>query len=259
MAEWTKAAGCKPVSVYSRWFESNFFHYILKKNFYLMINKKISLYLKYWDDTSLRHPIFVEIKSKKSLSSFFICKYVDIYQLLYLQPLAIAYYIWISNRNLLIKNIYNLRFKFFLNKFRVSLENKIFNHNYFSLSPGILIKGFDYKKSLKNSYTLKLLLIKFLRKLLIVLNIKKLSLIVQGNPLNLIQFLRVLFKPLQHFFKNPLTTKFYDEITSKPFNFNLYNLVFKKVFLYKPLKLRKIGRIKRKIRRKLVFKNRLMD
>ena len=188
-----------------------------------------------------------------------ICNYFYIYKFLYLQPFTVIYHIWNSKNNLFIKNVYNLRFKFFLNKFNISFENELFKHNYFSLSPGLLIKGFEYKKSLKSSYSLKLLLVKFVRKLLIVLGIRKLSLIIQGSPLNLSQCLRVLFKPLQHYFKNPLTSKFYEEIISKPSVFSLFNLVFKKVFVYKPLKLRKKGRVKRKIHRKLVFKNNLMD
>ena len=217
------------------------------------------LYLKYWDKVSLKHPVYLKKNNDNLLSSFFISNYFYIYNLLYLQPFTVIYHVWNSKKNLLVKNIYNLRFKFFLNKFSISFENELFKHNYFSLSPGLLIKGFEYKKSLKSSYSLKLLLIKFVRKLLIVLGIKKLSLIIQGSPLNLSQCLRVLFKPLQHYFKNPLTSKFYEEIISKPSVFNLFNLVFKKVLAYKPLKLRKRGRVKRKIRRKLVFKNNLID
>ena len=54
MAEWTKAAGCKPVSIYSRWFESNlkhitnknrasklFFSYILSPQLYTFFSTKV--------------------------------------------------------------------------------------------------------------------------------------------------------------------------------------------------------------------------
>ena len=155
--------------------------------------------------------------------------------------------------------LFNVRLKFRFNKIRISLEHDLLRHQYFSLVPGLLIKGFNHKKSIKNSYTIKFLLMKLLRKLLIVLQVSNLNLILKGTPTRLPQYVRTLLTPITHYLVNPISNTLYDEITQKPFEFNIHSVLFLKCLLLKKQKLRKKGRVKRKILRKLILKNKLID
>ena len=155
--------------------------------------------------------------------------------------------------------VFNLRFRFRFNKLQINLDHSVFKHNYLSLTPGLLIKGFDYKKSLKRSLSLKLLLIRFLRKVLITLGIKNLYLMLKGTPVKLSRFIHALFKPIPHIFLNPLKEAVYDEVTHEAFPFKIEGATFTKTLLFGKHKLKKKGRVKRKILRKLILKNNVSD
>jgi hypothetical protein len=100
---------------------------------------------------------------------------------------------------------------------------------------------------------------KLLRKLLIVLQVSNLNLILKGTPTRLPQYVRTLLTPITHYLVNPISNTLYDEITQKPFEFNIHSVLFLKCLLLKKQKLRKKGRVKRKILRKLILKNKLID
>ena len=95
--------------------------------------------------------------------------------------------------------------------------------------------------------------------MLIMLGISNLNLIFKGTPTNLTRYVKALFVPITHFVQNPITNELYDEITKKPFKINVHSIFFLKSLVYKPMKLKKRGRVKRKILRKLILKNKLVD
>lgn len=158
-----------------------------------------------------------------------------------------------KNRN------FDLRMKFKHDRLWITLHHTLLNYQYFYLVPGLLIKGFNYKKSIKRSFTVKLLLMKLIRKMLVMLKINNLNLIFKGTPTNLTRYIKALFTPVTHFVKNPISNELCDEITKKPFKINIHSIYFLKSLVYKPMKLKKRGRVKRKILRKLVLKNKLVD
>jgi len=101
---------------------------------------------------------------------------------------------------------------------------------------------------------------RFLRKILISLKLKNILIRVRGVPLHLDAFLAMLFKRLSHTFTDPLTGKIVDE-TSKDskHGLNLYKMKFSHTRPFGYQKTRKMGRVKRKIRRKLVKLNNVID
>ena len=85
---------------------------------------------------------------------------------------------FISVKNQYYSN-YRLFFNFKKNRFFINLLNCI-NKNYMSLSNGLFIKYFNFKKSLKKKKLLKLLLLKYLRKMFLILKITNLNLFIKS-------------------------------------------------------------------------------
>ena len=147
---------------------------------------------------------------------------------------------------------------FFLLNFH--FNNKIYfnfitkKKNLTSLSTGLFIKFFEKKKSLKKSKLLKLLIIKYFKKLFIILNLKKFILIIKKNPILLFEIINLLFK-------TPIIIKkikkiFYKIKLKIPTMSYLFFLENKS---YTINKLKQTGRIKRKIMKKLIIKNHIID
>jgi hypothetical protein len=127
-------------------------------------------------------------------------------------------------------------------------------------SLGLFTKLFEKKKSMKKNKLLKLIIVKYFRKLLVVAQISKLILFVKKNPAFLPELLNIFQQPV--FLQNPQKTS-----KSSPKNklklkfdapkFIYYFFLENKSFVFN--KIRKKGRIKRKITKKLVAKNKLTD
>ena len=110
---------------------------------------------------------------------------------------------------------------------------------------------------------------RYLRKLLIVTGINNFHLFVRQTSNHLSKLLHVLQKPIQHAFNDPLAQKIIIEQPNKSkHDKNLKNIqpVFNFVYIYfvktKPfgvMKTKKVGRIKRKIRRKVMKLNHIND
>lgn len=132
---------------------------------------------------------------------------------------------------------------------------------FFSIGTSLFLKFVNYKKSLKKSYSLKLLLIKYLRKLLLVSNLTNFYLYVRHTSSQLNKFLQLLQKPFNHSFINPLTGEIVDESVKnrQPVWFNFQYMIFLNNKPYGFMKTKKTGRLKRKIRRKLIKLNRIAD
>ena len=158
-----------------------------------------------------------------------------------------------------------LRFRFNNSRLHIVLEDSKVHQTHFFTTPGLFIRYFQGKKSLKKSKALKYLMARFLRKMLLVLNLESVGVITKGVPVNLDQLLTAIFKPLSHPFTNPLNGEIINESDSttrqkpKRGNVGISSITFlaPKPFSYQ--KTRKRGRIKRKIQRKLVRLNKVID
>lgn len=100
---------------------------------------------------------------------------------------------------------------------------------------------------------------KYTRKIFLISKIKKLFLIVKNNPTFLMEFLKNLNTPIIHKFLNPYTNEFIDETESQSYNFKIVYFMFFKNVGFTKKKMKQRGRIKRKIARKLILKNQLID
>lgn len=141
------------------------------------------------------------------------------------------------------------------------LDNR--NNIMFSLHTGLFLKFFNYKKSLKKSKSLKIILIRYLRKLLLLSRVNNFTLYVQQTSDQLNKLLQILQKPINHAFTDPLTGQLINEeidnAGKKRQLFNFLYIVFLKNKPYGVMKTKKTGRLKRKIRRLIIKANRIID
>ena len=153
----------------------------------------------------------------------------------------------------------NLRLYFKLTRFQVNLESTGPKYNIVSLSPGAIFAKFFEKKGLRNRRQTQTILMRFLRKSLIFLNISNLNLIVRGLPFNLAQLIKVLATPISYNISNPLRHGEVFTDSASQFNLQIWLVHFTKTFFFGKTKLKKKGRLKRKVARKIVMNNKLVD
>ena len=155
-----------------------------------------------------------------------------------------------------------LRFRFKYNRLFVVFENGKDKQTQFFVTPGLFIKYFQSKKSLKKNKAMKFLMMRFLRKILLSLKVPSVGIITRGVPLHISSLITSLFRPLSHPFLNPLTSEVINETVqgrAVHSNISISSILF---LAAKPKyfqKTRKRGRIKRKIRRKIVRSANLVD
>ena len=155
-----------------------------------------------------------------------------------------------------------LRFRFKYNRLFVVFENGKDKQTQFFVTPGLFIKYFQSKKSLKKNKAMKFLMMRFLRKILLSLKVPSVGIITRGVPLHISALITSLFRPLSHPFLNPLTSEVINETVqgrATHSNISITSILF---LAAKPKyfqKTRKRGRIKRKIRRKIVRSANLVD
>jgi hypothetical protein len=123
----------------------------------------------------------------------------------------------------------------------------------------MFIKFFEKRKSAKKNKNIKLLMAKFLRKLIYIVKIKYLFFFVRNNPLHLTDFLFFLNTPIIHKYVNPENGQIIEEKNVNSSLFKITNFIFFKNIDFTKNKIRKKGRIKRKITRKVVLTNNLTD
>ena len=121
------------------------------------------------------------------------------------------------------------------------------------------MKFFKYQKSLKKTKTFKLLLVKFLRKLLLVTGILKFALYVVRVPVHLSEVMRILTNPLIAPFFDPLRRVRILEDEHLYSRFNIRYIFFLKTVPFGCMKGKQRGRLKRKISKKVIQRNRIAD
>jgi hypothetical protein len=154
---------------------------------------------------------------------------------------------------------YNLFMNFKQHKLVISLADFGTLTTHFFLSPGLLLKYFQRKKSLKKNKSMRLLMMRFLRKLLILVKLPIIHIAVRGVPLFLDLLLAMVLKPIAHPFLNPFTGATIDEVQDRKARLNFSDVTFTKNKPYGYQKDRKKGRVKRKIRRRLVRLTSVID
>jgi hypothetical protein len=131
--------------------------------------------------------------------------------------------------------------------------------NYVSTSTGLFIKFFEKKKSLKRAKTIKILMAKYFRKLLLISRIYNLILIVKKIPAFLPEIVNFLNQPIAHKFIDPLEQRIIDENEENTKQIKFFYFIFLHNRSFVKNKIRQGGRIKRKIRRKLILENNVID
>jgi hypothetical protein len=101
---------------------------------------------------------------------------------------------------------------------------------------------------------------KYIRKIFLISKIKNIFLIVKKNPIFLMEILNFFNSTISHKFINPVENKLIEE-NDTPASLSIKFLYF--IFLdnknFSKNKVPAKGRIKRKILRKVVFENRIID
>ena len=188
---------------------------------------------------------------------FFLLNYIKLYNLFFYSIFIDLFYL---NKSLKKKNrlIYFLILSFKKNKLYINLQN--FNKkNYLSLSTGLFIKFFEKRKSLKKNKTIKLLMAKYIRKLFLISKIKNIILVVKKIPLFINEILNFLNSPIAHKFLNPVDNKIIEESETNFIQIKFLYFLFLNNKNFSKNKTLKKGRIKRKILRKVIFENKIVD
>ena len=133
------------------------------------------------------------------------------------------------------------------------------NKNYFSLAVGIFLKYFNYQKSLKKTKSFKFLLAKFLRKILIVSGIRNMTLFLKRPPVLLAELFRFLTRPIISPFFDPINNKVVIEDDDNYTTFNFKYFFFIRSVSFTSMKRKQKGRLKRKVSKKIIKRNRITD
>ena len=272
MTEWSKVADCKSVGIIPRWFEPNSSHIKLfrvkpiKKNVKLDKLNSIYTYRRFKITFSLFNVHLTDnILTDNSLPKI----NIDILSFSSIYNKILKYNIY--NTDILKYNIY----KFFnVNKvFRVlqhivslnfrrrnffpSVQSKKF-WIYMSLSLGILSKFFKKGGSFIRSKLLYMVATTFIRRTLLFSSIKNIILIVKKTPVYIREILASLNKVSIAPYKSPFNKSlFYEKKTEQYFKYTNFIYINSKPYTF--MKIKKKGRIKRKIIKKLVKFNRITD
>lgn len=241
MAERSKAADCKSVSIYSRWFESNFSHlspsplgvYYLKTNF---TNTLASSPLK------LSRLCVISSKSlvKPSLHKLI---NVSLYNVLGTDVQTMNF----------ILNFKRLRF-FPLARPRYSGETV------FTTSLGCIAKFLNKGKSYTKNKAVFLLTGVLLRRILLYSGFMDMHLIINRTPIYFQEILTQIHAPSKSLYKHPfMPKKVIDESSDKIQHFDFKYVSFENTKSYGYTKWKKKGRLKRKITKRIFSLNRVID
>jgi hypothetical protein len=131
--------------------------------------------------------------------------------------------------------------------------------NFLFVSTGFFIKYFENRKSFKKGKAVKLLIAKYLRKIFLLSRASNFLLIVKNNPTFLLEMLNFINIPIIHKFLDPISHKVIEEKNNDLCLIKFLYFIFLNNVNFSNNKIKKKGRIKRKIFRKLVLKDKIID
>lgn len=156
------------------------------------------------------------------------------------------------------KFYYYLFLSFYKNKLFVNFKNRN-KKNFLSISSGLFIKFFEKKKSFKKNKTIKLLISKYIRKIFLLTRIKNTILVVKKTPVFLMEVINLINSPIAHKFVDPVDNKVIEETNTNNILIKFLYFIFMENKNFTKNKIPAKGRIKRKILRKVVFENKIID
>ena len=249
MAEWSKAADCKSVSN-SRVGSNPTLLNIFQNN------NKLLLTFKLFNKHNLKLKLFtLNNKSNLKIKIQIFFNYLNfLKKLLFHKIIFLGFYFSLHKTQiqqyLLLLNFKRLRF-FPLIK---TLTNQIF----ISLSLGLLAKFFQKGKFFLKSKIVYLTLTLFLRKVLIFSLFKKLILVINKKPKYFLDILTHLSSISVTQYKHPFSHDLVNENKiSNPFLFTY--MIFTNNKPYGIVKTKQKGRLKRKINKKIIQLNKILD
>jgi hypothetical protein len=247
MAEWSKAADCKSVSNSHVGSNPTLLNIVQQYN-------KLTLTFKLFQKKNLRKYI-ISYNSFTKLKKFFIQNYLNFLKIFTFKKIRnLGFYFNFNNtyikNYILVLNFKRLRF-FPLLK---TLSNQIF----ISLSLGLLSKFFQKGKFFLKSKIVYLTLLLFLRKILIFSSFKKFLLFINKKPKYLSEMLNTLTTPSVAQYKHPFSDNIITERElNNPFVFS--HIIFTNNKPYGIVKRKQKGRLKRKIFKKIIQLNKILD
>jgi hypothetical protein len=156
-------------------------------------------------------------------------------------------------------NIYTLLLNFKRNRFFASFDMSKSKKTIFNNSLGIISKRFSEKKSFlksKNSYIMNS---SYTRRVLIYMNVVRMQMVIQKTPKFLKDIVNTLTTASNSLYKNPFVhSKLVNEKELNPMIYFEY-LVFVNNKALGPIKKKKRGRLKRKIHKKIIAYNNMLD
>lgn len=154
---------------------------------------------------------------------------------------------------------HHLRFRFNRQRLVITLADEATRTTHVFISPGLFLKYFQRKKSLKKSRSMKVLMARFMRKVLLILRLEHVVINSRGVPVYLDSLVSVLFRPFSHPFYDPTSGSTINEVESGKGNLNIAGILVTAVRPYGFQKTRKMGRVKRKIRRRITRLGNVID
>ena len=162
-----------------------------------------------------------------------------------------------KSRRIIVKH--HLRFRFNRQRLVITLADEATRTTHVFISPGLFLKYFQRKKSLKKSRSMKVLMARFMRKVLLILRLEHVVINSRGVPVYLDSLVSVLFRPFSHPFYDPTSGSTINEVESGKGNLNIAGILVTAVRPYGFQKTRKMGRVKRKIRRRITRLGNVID
>jgi len=154
--------------------------------------------------------------------------------------------------------LYYLILTFRKNRLFVNVLNSI-KKNFLFVSTGFFIKFFEKRKAFKKGKAVKLLIAKYLRKIFLLSKASNFFLVIKNNPVFLTEMLNFVNIPIIHKFTDPISHKVIEEKNTDACVIKFLYFVFLNNLNFSNNKVKKKGRIKRKIFRKLVLKDNIID
>ena len=157
-------------------------------------------------------------------------------------------------------SIYEIALNFKRNRFFPYFRMKTPKYCIFNLSLGILSKNFSLRKSFLRSKSSYLMSSSYIRRMLIYIKPTRLNLNIRRSPKYLKDILSVMMGKSNVLYKHPFKDKLVNEkefTAVDAISFEYINFISNKAL--GPIKRKKRGRLKRKISKKVILYNNMID